>query len=67
MQQVPRWEREHRRALRDLNRETIGFAIAHLLEERTLARDDAALCPTDLRRQPAREAAAVSIVTQWHG
>jgi lon-related putative ATP-dependent protease len=33
MQQVPQWEREHREAVRDLNRETTGFAIAHLMEE----------------------------------
>jgi lon-related putative ATP-dependent protease len=33
MRQVPQWEREHRDALRDLNRETSGFAIAHLMEE----------------------------------
>jgi lon-related putative ATP-dependent protease len=33
MQQVPHWERENREALRDLNRETTGFAIAHLMEE----------------------------------
>jgi lon-related putative ATP-dependent protease len=33
MQRVPQWEREHREALRDLNRETAGFAITHLMEE----------------------------------
>jgi lon-related putative ATP-dependent protease len=33
MRQVPQWEREHRDAARDLNRETTGFAIAHLMEE----------------------------------
>jgi lon-related putative ATP-dependent protease len=33
MEQVPRWEREHREAVRDLNRETTGYAIAHLMEE----------------------------------
>ena len=33
MRQVPQWEREHRDAVRDLNRETTGFAIAHLMEE----------------------------------
>ncbi len=33
MRQVPQWEREHRDALRDLNRETSGFAIAHLMGE----------------------------------
>lgn len=40
MQQVPQWEREHREAARELNRETTGFAIAHLMEElRTSYRD----------------------------
>jgi lon-related putative ATP-dependent protease len=33
MQQVPRWEREHRDALRDLNRETTGFAVASLIAD----------------------------------
>ena len=33
MQQVPLWEREHRDAVQALNRETTGFAIAHLIEE----------------------------------
>jgi lon-related putative ATP-dependent protease len=33
MRQVPQWEREHREALRTLDRETSGFAIAHLMEE----------------------------------
>jgi lon-related putative ATP-dependent protease len=33
MRQVPLWEREHRDALRALNRETTGFAIAHLMVE----------------------------------
>src|SRR5438552_14805586 len=33
MRQVPQWEREHRNALRGLNRETSGFAVAHLMEE----------------------------------
>jgi lon-related putative ATP-dependent protease len=33
MHEVPRWEREHREALRNLNRETTGFAIAHSMEE----------------------------------
>jgi predicted ATP-dependent protease len=33
MRQVPQWEREHRDAVRDLTRETTGFAIAHLMEE----------------------------------
>ena len=31
--QVPQWEREHRDAVRALNRETTGSAIAHLMEE----------------------------------
>jgi lon-related putative ATP-dependent protease len=33
MQQVPQWEREHREAVQALNRETTGFAIAHLIAE----------------------------------
>ena len=33
MAQVPRWERTHRDALQSLDRETAGFAIAHLLAE----------------------------------
>jgi predicted ATP-dependent protease len=33
MRQVPQWEREHRDRLRALDRETSGFAIAHLMEE----------------------------------
>ncbi|HEX3882030.1 MAG TPA: AAA family ATPase [Stellaceae bacterium] len=33
MRQVPQWEREHRDATRDLNRETTGFAIGHLIGE----------------------------------
>src|SRR5207237_10664732 len=33
MRQVPVWEREHRDALRALNRDTAAFAIGHLLEE----------------------------------
>jgi lon-related putative ATP-dependent protease len=33
MQQVPQWEREHRDALQALNRETTGYAIAHLTME----------------------------------
>jgi lon-related putative ATP-dependent protease len=33
MRQVPQWEREHRDALRTLNRDTIGFAIGHLMDE----------------------------------
>jgi lon-related putative ATP-dependent protease len=33
MRQVPLWEREHRDAVQALNRETAGFAIAHLMEE----------------------------------
>ncbi len=33
MRQVPLWEREHRDAVQSLNRETTGFAIAHLMTE----------------------------------
>jgi lon-related putative ATP-dependent protease len=33
MRQVPQWEREHREALRVLNRETTGFAVASLISE----------------------------------
>ena len=33
MRDVPQWEREHRDAVQALNRETAGFAIAHLIEE----------------------------------
>jgi lon-related putative ATP-dependent protease len=33
MREVPRWEREHRDALRALDRETTGHAIASLMEE----------------------------------
>jgi len=33
MRQVPLWEREHRNAVQALNRETTGFAIAHLMAE----------------------------------
>jgi len=33
MRQAPQWEREHRDAVQALNRETTGFAIAHLMEE----------------------------------
>src|ERR1700683_3445429 len=33
MRQVPQWEREHRDALRALNRETTGFAVANLIGE----------------------------------
>ena len=33
MRQVPLWEREHRDALRALNRDTAAFAIGHLLED----------------------------------
>ncbi len=40
MLQVPQWEREHRDALRDLSRETTGFAIAHLMEELRTAYSD---------------------------
>jgi len=40
MRQVPQWEREHRDAVRDLNREISGFAIAHLMEEIRAAHAD---------------------------
>jgi lon-related putative ATP-dependent protease len=33
MQQVPKWEREHREALRELNRNTTGAAIALMMDE----------------------------------
>jgi lon-related putative ATP-dependent protease len=33
MSRVPLWEREYRDALQALNRETTGFAIAHLMQE----------------------------------
>ncbi|HTQ34208.1 MAG TPA: ATP-binding protein, partial [Stellaceae bacterium] len=33
MRQVPQWEREHRDAVRDLNRETTRFAVASLIGE----------------------------------
>ncbi|HZK89601.1 MAG TPA: ATP-binding protein [Stellaceae bacterium] len=33
MRQVPQWEREHRDALRELNRGTTGFAVASLIGE----------------------------------
>ena len=33
MRQVPLWEREHREALRALNRDTTGFAVANLIGE----------------------------------
>lgn len=33
MRRVPQWEREHREALRGLNRETTGFAVASLIAE----------------------------------
>ena len=33
MRQVPQWEREHRDALRALNRETTGFAVASLIAD----------------------------------
>jgi lon-related putative ATP-dependent protease len=33
MRQVPQWERQHREALRDLNRDITGQAIAHLMAE----------------------------------
>ena len=31
MRQVPQWERGHRDALRDLNRDTTGFSVGHLI------------------------------------
>ena len=33
MQKVPQWEREHREALRELNRNTTGAAIALMMDE----------------------------------
>jgi lon-related putative ATP-dependent protease len=33
MRQVPLWEREHREAVRALNRDTTGFAVANLIAE----------------------------------
>jgi lon-related putative ATP-dependent protease len=33
MRQVPQWEREHRDALRGLNRDTTGFAVASLIAD----------------------------------
>ncbi|HEX5321505.1 MAG TPA: ATP-binding protein [Stellaceae bacterium] len=33
MRQVPQWEREHRDAARELNRDTTGFAVGHLIGE----------------------------------
>ncbi len=40
MQKVPQWEREHREAVRELNRETTGAAIALMMTElRTGYRD----------------------------
>ena len=33
MQKVPQWEREHREAVRELNRETTGAAIAVMMNE----------------------------------
>jgi lon-related putative ATP-dependent protease len=33
MRQVPQWEREHRDAVRALNRDTTGFAVANLMAE----------------------------------
>jgi lon-related putative ATP-dependent protease len=40
MRQVPLWEREHRDAAQSLNRETTGFAIAHLMAELHQAYND---------------------------
>jgi lon-related putative ATP-dependent protease len=33
MRRVPQWEREHREALRSLNRDTTGFAVASLIAD----------------------------------
>jgi hypothetical protein len=33
LRQVPRWEREVRNKIRDLNREMTGFSVGHLLDE----------------------------------
>ncbi len=33
MRQVPQWEREHRDAIRELNRDTTGYAVGHLIGE----------------------------------
>lgn len=33
MRQIPQWEREHRDALRELNRDTTGFAVAALIAD----------------------------------
>ena len=41
LRKIPEWEREHREALRRLNRETTAFSIRHLLDE--LRRDYADL------------------------
>ena len=41
MRQIPQWEREHRAALRELNRDTTGFAVANLIAD--LRRDYADL------------------------
>jgi lon-related putative ATP-dependent protease len=40
MQQVPQWEREHREAVRGLNRETTGVAIALMMGELRAGYDD---------------------------
>jgi lon-related putative ATP-dependent protease len=41
MRQIPQWEREHREALRELNRDITGFAVANLIAD--LRRDYADL------------------------
>jgi len=41
MRQIPQWEREHRASLRELNRDTTGFAVANLIAD--LRRDYADL------------------------
>ncbi len=33
MREVPRWEREHRAKVRELNREMVSFAVGHLIDE----------------------------------
>ncbi|MBV9553744.1 MAG: AAA family ATPase [Alphaproteobacteria bacterium] len=40
MRQVPQWEREHREAIRELGRETTGFAVASLMAEMRPAYED---------------------------
>src|SRR5215472_3325479 len=40
MRQVPQWEREHREAVRALNRDITGFAVANLIGEQRKAYGD---------------------------